>query len=181
MRSAISYWMFEAVMMGRSQPWLRFLSNRCSMRRLLCSILFRILTFTRNPPCFVGWVYVSCPLYPQKQGWFRVFYAIRLKGSLVQGLETGGQSTADFLSATGTDDSTTLPLAPTLAPTTGKTCILGSIVDKMAADAGKTRGAETVAVSACPVNRKDPLTAAVNGLRQERETGFEPATSSLGS
>ena len=32
-----------------------------------------------------------------------------------------------------------------------------------------------------PVKRSNLLTTAVNGLRQERETGLEPATSSLGS
>ena len=96
-------------------------------------------------------------------------------------LGDGRQTAANVLSATGTDDSAASPLAPTLAPTTGKTCILGSILDKVAAEAGKPRRAEAVAASACPVKRNNPLTTAVNGLLGERETGIEPATTSLGS
>jgi len=38
-----------------------------------------------------------------------------------------------------------------------------------------------VAASAYPVKRNNPLTTAVNGLLEERETGIEPATTSLGS
>ena len=39
----------------------------------------------------------------------------------------------------------------------------------------------TIDVSACPDKRKRPLTTGVNDLFQEREKGFEPSTSSLGS
>ena len=85
-------------------------------------------------------------------------------------LGDGRQTAANVLSATGTDDSTASPLAPTLAPTTGKTCTLQSIMDKIASAAEKSRATDAVAASACPVKRKDPLTTAVNGLRLvERE------------
>ena len=43
------------------------------------------------------------------------------------------------LSATGTDNLTPSPLAPTFAPTTGKPCILQSILDKIATGAEKAR------------------------------------------
>ena len=78
-------------------------------------------------------------------------------------LETGGQTEANVLSATGTDDLTTSPLAPVLAPTTGKTCVLGSILDKAAGESKKSKATDAVATSACVVNRKDPLTSPVNG------------------
>src|SRR3989304_6003936 len=65
--------MFEAVIMGWSHPRLSPLSNRRAIRRLACRKRFDILCFTRNPPCFVEWVCSTCPLYPRKQGWFRVF------------------------------------------------------------------------------------------------------------
>jgi hypothetical protein len=58
---------------------------------------------------------------------------------------------------------------------------LQAIVDKAASEAGKIGEARAVAVSACPVKAKSPLTTAVNGLYEERETGLGPATSSLGS
>ncbi len=96
-------------------------------------------------------------------------------------LETGTQTEAAALSATGTNDSRACQLAPVLAPTTGKTSTLQSTIDKVASEAVRSRASATVAASACVVKRKDPLTSAVNGLCSERETGFGPATSSLGS
>src|SRR5664280_1920050 len=50
------------------------------MRRLACRKRCCILGFTRNPPCFVGWVLVHCPLYPRKQSWFRVFLRNQSEG-----------------------------------------------------------------------------------------------------
>jgi hypothetical protein len=38
-----------------------------------------------------------------------------------------------------------------------------------------------LAASACPVKQKRPLTSTVIGRLNERETGIEPATTSLGS
>ncbi len=59
--------------------------------------------------------------------------------------------------------SPTSPLAPTLAPTTGKTSILGSILDKIATNGDNTEKTALVAVSANTVKEKDPLTTVVNG------------------
>ncbi len=57
--------------------------------------------------------------------------------------------------------------------------MLGSILDKVTAEAGKPRGTETVAASACLVKRKDPLTTAVNGSHLVEPKGIEPSTSWL--
>jgi integrase len=96
-------------------------------------------------------------------------------------LPAGNQTAANVLSATGTDDSAPSPLAPTLAPTTGKTGTLQSIMDKIASAGKNSSDAATDAVTACVVNRKGPLTTAVIGLTEERQTGFGPATFGLGS
>jgi hypothetical protein len=93
------------------------------------------------------------------------------------------------LAATGTDDvvgqagagARPSQLVPNLVQTTGKSSILQSIVDKVAVQSSKPRSNGAVAVSACPVKQSNPLTIAVNGLVEERETGIEPATTSLGS
>jgi integrase len=94
-------------------------------------------------------------------------------------LVAGEASQALAVRATGTADSATGQFAPGFAPTTGKPCLLGSILDKAAAEAEKIGEEETVAVSACPVERNNPLTTAVNGLRRVEPTGIEPATSWL--
>jgi len=78
-------------------------------------------------------------------------------------LGAGPQREAIAASATGTDDLPTSPLAPTLAPTTGKTRTLQSIIGKIASEARKSAAMETVAVSACPVKQNNPLTTCVNG------------------
>jgi integrase len=95
-------------------------------------------------------------------------------------LGTGPQRSAVAARATGTDDSAAGQFAPEFAPATGKPCILGSILDKVTGAADETGEPAAVAVSACPVKGKSPLTRAVNGLHSERETGLGPATSSLG-
>ena len=79
-------------------------------------------------------------------------------------LGAGPQGEAVAASATGTDDLTPSPLVPVFAPTSGKPCILGSILDKATGNRGEARKAGAVAVSACPVKRNNPLTSAVNGL-----------------
>jgi hypothetical protein len=61
----------------------------------------------------------------------------------------------------------------TLAPTTGKTNTLQSIMDKIASAAEESSDAEAVDVSACPVKRNNPLTTAVNGLRLVEPTGLK--------
>jgi integrase len=96
-------------------------------------------------------------------------------------LGDGRQTAGNVLSATGTDDLTSSPLAPKFAPTTVKTSTLQSMVDKIASEAGKSDDAKSLAVSAYVVKQKSPLTSTVNGRLCERETGIEPATTSLGS
>ena len=78
-----------------------------------------------------------------------------------------------------TVNSTTSPLVPVLVPTTGKTCILGSILDKVTAESGRNESTAAVAVSACAVNKKDPLTTAVNGSRSVERRRVELPTSAL--
>jgi hypothetical protein len=51
-------------------------------------------------------------------------------------LGDGRQTEAAALSATGTDDSTPCQFAPEFAPTTGKPCILGSILDMATSNRG---------------------------------------------
>jgi integrase len=100
-------------------------------------------------------------------------------------LDAEPDQAADTMEATGTDDlgcsHTSRLLAPMLAPKAGETGLSVTIPDKMAGSASASAFSDAVAVSAYPVNEKDPLTPAVNGSSKERETGFEPATSSLGS
>ena len=86
-------------------------------------------------------------------------------------------SEAVALSATGTDNSTAWPLVPT----TGKPGILQSIMGKIASAAEKSKTTDAVAITASRVKQNNPLTTGVNGLHSERETGIEPATTSLGS
>ena len=83
--------------------------------------------------------------------------------------------------ATGTDDWTPSPLAPTLALTTGKTSISGSIPVNTDGKPDAGPDAWRIAVSAYSVNEKSPLTTAVNGLQDVGVTGLEPVTSSLSS
>ena len=85
------------------------------------------------------------------------------------------------LSATGTDDSTPSPLVPALVPTSGKPCILGSILDKLTRLPAEETRSGAVAVSAFPVKRNNPLTTAVNGLLGVETNGFEPSTPGLQS
>jgi hypothetical protein len=86
-------------------------------------------------------------------------------------------SEAVAVKATGTDNSAVCQFAPTL----GKTRTLQSMVDKIASEAEKSDDAKSIAASPCPVKQKRPLTMGVNGRHRERETGIEPATTSLGS
>jgi integrase len=72
-------------------------------------------------------------------------------------------TSAEAARATGTDDATAAQFAPGFAPTTGKSCTLGAIVDKVTRAAEKMKAPDADAVSVYPVKRKDPLTKAVNG------------------
>ena len=91
-------------------------------------------------------------------------------------LAGGTQSETIAAKATGTDDLTPSPLVPTLVPTSDKPSIFGSILDKMAGMRGERREADSVAVTACPVKRKGPLTTAVNGPNEGWLRGLEPPT-----
>ncbi len=79
--------------------------------------------------------------------------------------------------ATGTEN----PFAPMFAPKADQPSKTGSTADKRPTNPQSQVAERPVDVSACPDKRNNPLTTAVNGLHQERETGFGPATSSLGS
>jgi len=89
-------------------------------------------------------------------------------------LGAGPQREAAAVSATGTDDSTPSPLVPTLVPTSGKPCILGSILDKATETRGESTEVGTVAVSAYLVKRKDPLTTPVIGSSMRGRRGSNP-------
>jgi hypothetical protein len=71
-------------------------------------------------------------------------------------------ATPEAVKATGTDDSTASQLVPNLAPTIGKPCTLGAIVDKVTRAVEKSSAPDADAASAYPVKRKDPLTTLVN-------------------
>ncbi len=97
-------------------------------------------------------------------------------------LENGQSDVARIaVRATGTDNLTPSPLAPTLAPTAGKTRTLQSIRDKIAIIAEKSNTIETLAASAYPVKQNNPLTTAVSGLHDVGDAGLEPVASSLSS
>ena len=84
-------------------------------------------------------------------------------GALPTGKKAGVALTDGSLSAMpGTDDLTASQFAPEFAPTTGKPCTLGAIVDKVTRAAEKSSVTDADAVSVYPVKRKDPLTIAVN-------------------
>jgi integrase len=81
-------------------------------------------------------------------------------------LGDGGQQSTNVLSATGTDDSTPCQFAPGFAPTTGKSSVLQSILDKVTSEVAEIRQGDAIAASACSVKRKDSLTTAVNESRK---------------
>jgi integrase len=91
--------------------------------------------------------------------------------------------TENILAATGTDGAggragaRPSALVPNLVPTTGKPCMLQSIVDKAASATRNSNDSTAVAASACVVKRKALLTTLVNRASQVEPTGIEPATS----
>ena len=85
-------------------------------------------------------------------------------------LSAGVQTQAGAVKATGTDDST----ASRFAPTSGKSEVFQSIVDKAASEAEKIRDDGAVAVSACAVKIKNPLTSAVNGFSERGRGDSNP-------
>ena len=71
--------------------------------------------------------------------------------------------------------------APEFAPKPVNVGQIETSPANMAVAGDKKKGTDTFDVSACPDKRRRPLTTCVNGLFEERERGFEPPTSSLGS
>ena len=83
--------------------------------------------------------------------------------------------------ATGTDDFGPSPLVPTLVPPADNR---GDLLPIAATSARRAMGDDrhqSRDVSGSGVKRNNPLPAGDNGCHRERRTGFEPATSSLGS
>ncbi len=87
----------------------------------------------------------------------------------------------NVLSATGTDNSTASPLAPTLAPTTVKRGQLQSILGQVVRDTVVQATSESAIATGIAVNDLRPLSTQDNGRQEKRAKGFEPSTSSLGS
>ena len=82
--------------------------------------------------------------------------------------------------ATGTADASS-PLAPTLAPKPDKRGESWSIGDKRATDPPSRTDRGRVDATACQVNRKSPLTTAVDGRPRVETSGLEPPTPGLQS
>ena len=89
-------------------------------------------------------------------------------------LGAGKQRDAIAVSATGTDDLPRSPLVPVLVPTAGKPSKSQSIRGNEIGNRGESEKAGAVAVSAYPVNRKDPLTSAVNESCKRGRRGSNP-------
>lgn len=74
-----------------------------------------------------------------------------------------------------------LSVAPDVAPKPVRRGHLGTIPNNRPENSAPQERNASIDVTSCPDKRRRPLTMPVNDLFQERETGFEPATSSLGS
>ncbi len=74
-----------------------------------------------------------------------------------------------------------LSVAPDVAPKPVKRGHLETIPDNRPKNGATRLRDMPIDVKSCPDKRKRPLTTRVNGLFEERERGFEPPTSSLGS
>ena len=96
-------------------------------------------------------------------------------------LNSSPESEEIVASATGTEDSTALPLAPMLAPDSDNRSKSGSIADKMTAIVRQAIDAQHDDVSADTDKRKHPLTIPVSGCHGVGDTGLEPVTPSLSS
>ncbi len=86
--------------------------------------------------------------------------------------------------ATGTDggsEKAFRKFAPGFAPDPDHSCHSCPLLTKDPDERVAREKEKANDVSRSPVNRKHPLSTADNGCPKERETGFEPATSSLGS
>ena len=76
-----------------------------------------------------------------------------------------------------TGDSPVSEFAPAFAPTSGKRCKPGSIGVNPAENRNQCADDSPIAVSALPVNEKNPLTTGVNGQCSGWVEGLEPSTS----
>jgi integrase len=88
-----------------------------------------------------------------------------------------GEGRGQAASATGTNNLTPRPLAPTLAPPVVQRGPKGAIPDKMAGDQKGEAAALSIDVKSIPVNEKGSLRDAVNEPQQVGATRFELATS----
>ena len=95
----------------------------------------------------------------------------------IEGPTTGSHAPGRTCSPTESD----LSVAPDVAPKPVKRGHLETIPDNPREDSASRGRDLSNDVSAYPDKRKRPLTTCVNDLFQERERGFEPPTSSLGS
>jgi len=96
-------------------------------------------------------------------------------------LGDGSQPGENVLSATGTDDSSASQSAPKFAPTLAQRGQTWSFLDRIDGNKGGTTGDGSAGGNVLPGKDLRPLPVADNGRPKERETGLEPATSSLGS
>jgi len=96
-------------------------------------------------------------------------------------LGTGTQGEAVAVSATGTDDLTPSPLVPVFVRKSAEHCTMQSILDTIARETSERQAGESAVANVLPSKHLRPLSFTDNGRNEERETGVEPATSSLGS
>ena len=85
----------------------------------------------------------------------------------------------NVLSATGTDDSTASPLAPTLAPTSAQRGQLQSIVGQIISEASENATGELTAATGLPAKQIRSLPTVDNGRQKARVKGLEPSASSV--
>ena len=83
------------------------------------------------------------------------------------------------LKATGTDAVPNRTVAPTVAPTSGNRSKLLTLADQRVARRASAKTTAQGDASCCPLNENNPLTSAVNGLREVERRGVEPPTSAL--
>jgi integrase len=95
-------------------------------------------------------------------------------------LGTGTQGEAVAVSATGTDDLTPSPLVPVFVRKSAEHCTMQSILDTIARETSERQAGESAVANVLPSKHLRPLSFTDNGRNEERETGVEPATSSLG-
>ena len=96
-------------------------------------------------------------------------------------LDKEPKSQTIVVKATGTEDLTSSPLAPTLAPDSDNRSKSGSIADKTVALRDDENDGRRDDVSVDTDKRKHPPTTHVSGCPVVGDTGLEPVTPSLSS